>query len=170
MALGRGHDFANLLMLPLCLYYTPREFYLAFTAGYLVGTFLLSPDLDLPHSKPSKRWKGFSLLWRPYQHLSKHRGLSHIPLLGTSVRLGYLTLLFLFSYFVLLGFSQKYAPGLKELLLLLDPLEFLSSLAEKEWVFYFALGVVASELFHVALDLLTSFFKGFRIARSKRRR
>ncbi|MEN3027751.1 MAG: DUF2227 family putative metal-binding protein [Aquificaceae bacterium] len=166
MALGKGHDFANLLALPLCLYYMPREFYLPFTAGYLVGTFLLSPDLDLPHSKPSKRWRAFRLFWRPYQHLSKHRGLSHIPLLGTFVRLGYFTLLFLFLYFVLLGIFQRYASGLKELLLLFDPFDFLSSLAEKEWVFYFALGVIVSELFHVALDLLTSFFKG----RSRRRK
>ncbi len=163
MALGRSHDFVNLLALPACLYFLPREFYIPFTAGYLVGTFLLSPDLDLPRSKPSKRWKTLRLIWRPYQALSKHRGVSHVPLLGTLVRLAYFSLMLLFFYFVLLGISSKYAPELKEFLLSLDPLEFFSELAQREWFFYFVLGVVLSEIFHVLLDLLTSTLKRFKI-------
>lgn len=159
MALGRSHDFVNLMALPVCLYYVPKEFYLVFTAGYLVGTFLLSPDLDLPQSKPSKRWKGLRFLWRPYQMFSKHRGLSHVPILGTAVRSVYAVLMFIFLYFVLLGLSHKYAPQVKEYLLLFDPFEFLSSLLEKEGFFYFALGVIVSEVFHITLDLLVSFFK-----------
>ncbi|MCS6957003.1 MAG: metal-binding protein [Aquificaceae bacterium] len=163
MALGRSHDFFNLLALPFCLYYTPREFYIPFIGGYLFGTFFLSPDLDLPKSKPSKRWKVFKLLWRPYHALSKHRGISHIPLVGTLVRVGYLVLTSVFLYFVLLGFSSKYAPWLKELLLSVDPFELFSSLAGKEEVFYFALGVVASEVFHLILDFLTSSLRRFKI-------
>ncbi|MCS7262851.1 MAG: DUF2227 family putative metal-binding protein [Aquificaceae bacterium] len=158
MALGKKHDFVNLLALPFCLYYTPKEFYLPFTAGYLLGTFLLSPDLDLPQSHPSRRWKTLRFIWRPYQLLSRHRGVSHVPVLGTFLRLGYLIVLFVFLYFVLLGISRQYAPQLTELLLALDPFELLGYFAQREEVFYFALGVVASEVFHVALDVFDSFF------------
>jgi uncharacterized metal-binding protein len=163
LALGRSHDFVNLLALPACLYYLPKEFYLPFTAGYLFGTFFLSPDLDLSRSKPSKRWKTLKIVWRPYQLLSKHRGASHIPLLGTFLRLAYFSFMFLFLYFVLLGISSEYLPQLKDLLLSFDPFDFFSELAHREEVFYFALGVVLSEVFHVLLDLLTSTFKRFKI-------
>ncbi len=86
-----------------------------------------------------------------------------MPLLGTLVRLAYFSLMLLFFYFVLLGISSKYAPELKEFLLSLDPLEFFSELAQREWFFYFVLGVVLSEIFHVLLDLLTSTLKRFKI-------
>ncbi|MFN7064688.1 MAG: DUF2227 family putative metal-binding protein [Aquificaceae bacterium] len=163
MALGRTHDFVNLMALPFCLYYTPKEFYLPFTLGYLFGTFLLSPDLDLPKSKSSKRWRRLRLVWRPYQLLSKHRGLSHFPILGTALRFGYLFLIFLFSYFVLLGLSLRYIPSLQGLLFSFDPFSLISYVAEKEETFYFALGLVISEVFHIFLDLLTTYLKRFKI-------
>ncbi|MFN3598649.1 MAG: DUF2227 family putative metal-binding protein [Aquificaceae bacterium] len=163
MALGRTHDFVNLTLLPLCLYYTPKEFYIPFTLGYLFGTFFLSPDLDLPQSKPSKRWKKLRFVWKPYQKLSKHRGLSHFPIFGTALRLSYLLFVFLFAYFVLLGISSRYMPSLEALLFSLDPFSFLSQIASKEETFYFALGVVISEVFHLLLDLLSTYLKGFKI-------
>lgn len=163
MALGRTHDFVNLIALPLCLYYTPKEFYIPFAIGYLFGTFFLSPDIDLPKSKPSKRWKKLRFIWRPYQALSRHRGLSHVPIIGSALRLSYLMLLFIFLYFVLLGISSKYAPEVQNLLLSFDPFDLFSRLAEKEEAFYFALGVVISEVFHVFIDLLSSFLKRFKI-------
>lgn len=170
MALGRKHDLFNLFALPLCLYYTPKEFYMPFVAGYLIGTFLLSPDLDLPQSKPSKRWRALRLLWKPYQQFLKHRGVSHVPVLGSSLRIGYFVLLFIFLYFVLLGFSQRYAPELGELLLLFDPFDILSALAEKEWFFYFILGILVSELFHISLDLIVSSLRGFKRRRTHKSR
>ncbi len=54
-------------------------------------------------------------------------------------------------------------PEIKELLLSFDPFELFSRLAKREEVFYFALGVILSEVFHVALDLLTSWLKRFKI-------
>lgn len=159
MALGRTHDFVNLIALPVCLYYVPKEFYIPFTIGYLFGTFFLSPDLDLPSSKPSKRWKKLKFIWRPYQLLSKHRGLSHVPLIGSFLRFSYLIILFIFFYFVLLGISSKYLPEVENILLNFDPFEMFSNLAQREEVFYFALGVIASEIFHVFIDLFVSFIR-----------
>ncbi|MFZ8787486.1 DUF2227 family putative metal-binding protein [Thermocrinis sp.] len=52
MALGKTHELINLLVLPGFLYFLPKEFYLSFSVGYLLDTFLLSPDLDLKHSAP----------------------------------------------------------------------------------------------------------------------
>ncbi len=137
----------------------PKEHFFTFGAGYLLGTFFLSPDLDLKHSKPSKRWKAFRFIWRPYQKVSKHRGLSHVPLLGGLTRLTYLVLVFLFAYFLLLGFAHLYLPELKKPLLTFDPFGFLSWLALKEEVFFFVLGVFASEVCHIGLDLTSSFLR-----------
>jgi uncharacterized metal-binding protein len=67
LALGRTHELINLLALPGFLYFLPKEFYLPFGLGYVLGTFLLSPDLDLKHSKPFKRWKALKILLFPYQ-------------------------------------------------------------------------------------------------------
>ena len=163
MALGKSHDYVNLLALPLCLYYTPKEFYIPFSLGYIFGTFLLSPDLDLPQSKPSKRWRKLRLIWKPYQSFSKHRGSSHIPVLGTLLRFGYLVMVFIFLYFVLLGLSSKYIPHIKDLLLAFDPFNLLSYFAKREETFYFALGVLISEIFHISLDILTTLLKKLKI-------
>lgn len=163
MALARHHDLVNLLALPACLYFVPKEFYLPFSAGYLIGTFLLSPDIDLSHSKPSKRWKLLRPLWIPYQRFSKHRGISHLPLLGTIIRLSYILAIFLFIYFALLGIASNYAPEVASLLLKADPIKLLDHLSQKEESFYFLLGLIVSEVFHVLLDLLTSLVKKFKI-------
>ena len=68
---------------------------LAFTAGYGVGTFLLSPDLDLAegHVDAKRYWGPFGFLWVPYGLLFSHRGLSHTWLLGPLTRLAYLALM-----------------------------------------------------------------------------
>ena len=66
------------------------EYGIAFVVAYLFGTFLLSPDMDLNTSDPMKNWGVLRLLWRPYAHLFKHRGLSHMPIVGTFTRVLYI--------------------------------------------------------------------------------
>lgn len=61
--------------------------------GSLFGTFFLSPDLDMAHTDPFRRWGPFRFLWRPYAALHKHRGVSHHPLIGPAGRLLYLGVL-----------------------------------------------------------------------------
>ncbi len=58
----------------------------AFTAA----TLLLSPDLDLKHSSPTRNWGLLRWLWRPYQMFFKHRGMSHSLFFSSFTRLGYL--------------------------------------------------------------------------------
>ncbi|GAA5532621.1 metal-binding protein [Deinococcus aluminii] len=65
---------------------------LNFTLGFFVGTFLLSPDLDLAEGRvdSKRRWGLLGFLWVPYGMLFSHRGLSHTWLLGPLTRLVYL--------------------------------------------------------------------------------
>jgi len=99
MPSGRVHEAINLTALGMggiaFLAYggspeDPRA--LAFALGYLAGTFLLSPDLDLAEKgvRTQGRWGLLGLLWRPYGWLFRHRGLSHTWILGPLTRLGYL--------------------------------------------------------------------------------
>lgn len=67
---------------------------IGYVLSYLVGTFLVTPDLDLHGSKPKKRWGLLRVLWRPYATLVPHRSsFSHGWLIGPATRLAYLVLL-----------------------------------------------------------------------------
>ena len=66
-----------------------------FTLGFLAGTFLLSPDLDLSEGRvdSKRRWGVLGFLWVPYGRLFSHRGLSHTWLLGPLTRLAYVAVI-----------------------------------------------------------------------------
>jgi uncharacterized metal-binding protein len=72
----------------------------SFVLAYLVGTFLLTPDLDLSNQsvRAKSNWGILGHLWRPYGLLFSHRGISHSWLAGPLTRLAYLA-------FRLLGFA-----------------------------------------------------------------
>ncbi len=63
-----------------------------FTLGFFVGTFLLSPDLDLAegHVSSKRAWGFLGFLWVPYGMMFSHRGLSHSWIVGPLTRLVYL--------------------------------------------------------------------------------
>lgn len=106
MASGKSHTLSNLSALGLlggafayahaqgytALYGLGHETLLAFVAAYLVGTFLITPDLDLAdgHVLAKTNWGLLGLLWVPYGLLFKHRGLSHSWFLGPLTRLVYI--------------------------------------------------------------------------------
>lgn len=62
----------------------------AFGAGYLIGTLLVTPDLDLRWNDAARRWGPLRFIWTPYHLFSRHRGMSHTYLLGPLTRLVYL--------------------------------------------------------------------------------
>ena len=159
MALGRTHELINLVFLPPALYFIPKEFYLPFTAGYLVGTFVLSPDIDMAHSKPSKRWKALKPIWRPYQSFSKHRGISHLPVIGSLIRLFYLGAALVFIYFVALGVVSLLKPEFVNTLLEINPLNFFHELAWREESAFFIFGVVLADITHIVIDFISSLLK-----------
>jgi len=57
--------------------------------AFLIGGLWLSPALD-PNSRPYQRWGPLRWLWWPYRKTLRHRSiLSHTPVVGTLVRVGY---------------------------------------------------------------------------------
>jgi uncharacterized metal-binding protein len=75
----------------------PSQVVGAFTASYLIGTFLVTPDLDLSEQnvRAKSNWGLFGLLWIPYGAMFSHRGLSHSWIVGPLTRVLYLATVFL---------------------------------------------------------------------------
>lgn len=63
-----------------------------FSVSYFIGTFLVTPDLDLAENsvRSKSNWGLLGLLWIPYGALFSHRGLSHTWLVGPLTRLVYM--------------------------------------------------------------------------------
>jgi uncharacterized metal-binding protein len=151
MPSGRTHEAINLTLLGLggAFYLAqggspeePRA--LAFLLGYLAGTFLLSPDLDLAEKgvRAQGRWGVLGALWRPYGWLFRHRGLSHTWVLGPLTRLGYLLLLLFLLYGLLKGVAAFMGASLA---LALPPLP-------KEVLLFGLLGYYLSQWLHLVAD------------------
>lgn len=88
-----------LLIFPCVIYlaYTFKEVTqieaISFCIGYLLGSLLLSPDMDLFKSDAIGRWSILKYIWAPYCWLYNHRGASHSWIFGTLTRFLYLLLL-----------------------------------------------------------------------------
>ncbi len=95
LASGKNHDRAILFASPLVLvvgcYQFGLELGIIAGASHFLGGYWLSPDLDIK-SAPFQRWGILKIIWLPYQRLIPHRNWkSHAPVLGTLIRLTYLT-------------------------------------------------------------------------------
>ncbi|MFY9250226.1 MAG: metal-binding protein [Vulcanococcus sp.] len=93
MASGQQHDRATCwLALPYGLLWWPWLGPLGTVVSalaFLIGGLWLSPDLDT-NSRPYQRWGPLRWLWWPYRKTLRHRSiLSHTPVVGTLVRVGY---------------------------------------------------------------------------------
>ena len=111
MPSGRAHESINLLVYGLgAVAYAyarqgglTREFDIllapetlkTFSLSYFIGTFLVTPDLDLAENRMQARnnWGLLGMLWIPYGALFSHRGLSHTWIVGPLTRLLYLAFL-----------------------------------------------------------------------------
>ena len=123
MASGRTHTSATVLLTPLTAYAAWKltggdtALMAIAGAGCLSGIFI-SPDLDLSGKTISEtllnKWiigAGWlwMLLWYPYARLSKHRGCSHVPIIGTLGRIVYLGIFYIGIHFI---FQHYYATDL----------------------------------------------------------
>jgi uncharacterized metal-binding protein len=123
---------------------------LAFGAGFLFGTLLVTPDLDLHFNDARRRWGGLRFIWAPYVALSKHRGMSHSYALGPLIRLLYLAVLVV--------------PLVLLALHMVGPVRF----AVPAWVFLLAFaGYLVSQWLHLLCDRVQP---DVRLVRSVRRR
>ena len=115
-----------------------------FVGAYLFGTFLLSPDMDLNTSDPMKNWGVLRWFWRPYANLFKHRGVSHMPILGTLTRVAYI---FLLIYVVFAVANALFELGWR---LSLQDLRDI----DQKMVIWGLCGLCLPDLFHILADRL----------------
>jgi uncharacterized metal-binding protein len=83
----------------------PPQAVATFSVSYLVGTFLVTPDLDLAEQgvRAKSNWGLLGLLWIPYGSMFSHRGLSHTWLVGPMTRLIYMLIVALALSYVASG-------------------------------------------------------------------
>jgi uncharacterized metal-binding protein len=96
MSSGRTHDRITLWALPLVVLLAFRVTLSGWLTGvvclgFLIGGWMFGPDLDI-HSVQYKRWGWLRWIWLPYRGSIRHRSRwSHGPLIGTAVRILYLS-------------------------------------------------------------------------------
>lgn len=118
MASGRQHERINLagFVVISAGYWTARglgwlegsplagpRMAFGFAISYLVGAFLVTPDLDLAEQRVRAKhhWGILGRLWVPYGKIFAHRGLSHTWFVGPFTRLAYMALLAVLALVVL---------------------------------------------------------------------
>lgn len=115
MPSGRIHSTATVMLAAAGVYLSlrsgsPAAQTIALSAGVLTG-LVLTPDLDVDEGCTSTRIirqtfgrfaaRLWYLFWLPYSLAIPHRSsLSHFPILGTAIRLGYVAALPLLVYFL----------------------------------------------------------------------
>lgn len=154
MASHKGHELFNVVMFAPSIFFVPVDYLPFFGAGYFLGTFFLSPDIDLSYSKPSQRLKFLKIIWFPFWIFSKHRGITHKPFLGTFIKLFYLTFVGIFLFFAILGVLSLL--GVKTDIYKINPFELLEEIMRKRETLYFIGGLLLADLFHITLDWITS--------------
>lgn len=164
MPSGRTHDRITLWSLPLITGMTfgqTRSSHLTLIVAscFLFSGLMFGPDLDIQRSYHFQRWGWLRWLWLPYQKSVRHRSfLSHGPVIGTAVRLLYLSIwLMIGVIFVILiaQFIWKIEWNLSELARML-----LRSLSQHsmEWFAIF-LGLELGAMAHYLSDWVSSGYK-----------
>ena len=98
MPSGRTHDRITLWALPFVVVVTFWQTHsgnltLLVASGFMFGGLMFGPDLDI-YSRQFQRWGWLRWIWLPYQKRLRHRSFfSHGPIIGTTLRVLYLTTL-----------------------------------------------------------------------------
>lgn len=108
MSSYKGHCAFNILLaLPLLAvaqfyFFHPKPHLLfVFIGTFMYTTLFMSPDLDLVHNIKLFSLRGFfSLPFRAYSKVFKHRGISHSFFLGFLTRIGWLVGIALVIFFI----------------------------------------------------------------------
>ncbi len=174
MSSGRTHDRITLWALPLVVLAAFRvtlsgHLTAVVCLGFLLGGWMLGPDLDI-HSVQYKRWGWLRWIWLPYRNRIRHRShWSHGPVIGTVVRVLYLSLwLSLMGLLLvnLLNSAQRTALSWGDLLNGLG----WGLVAYWPWWLALVVGLELGALSHYVADWISSASKGKRRRSKKRRR
>ena len=162
MASGKLHDKVNLgtgAVLTGLLVGLERSLpvVISFVVGWLFATLIFSPDTDI---MPKKRAGLLRFFLYPYSILFKHRGVSHMLLVGTLVRIVYGFVVFSTMLFVLngMGYVQFGAPDFFQFVLSYF-LNFDYSLIHYKIFVWLFVGMVGADLCHILFDKLSSFVR-----------
>ncbi|MFM7408749.1 MAG: metal-binding protein [Cuspidothrix sp.] len=96
MPSGQTHDRITIWSMPWVAGITlvatgSSNMTLLVAGGYMFGGLMFGPDLDI-YSRQFQRWGFLRWIWLPYQKSLRHRSfLSHGPIIGTMLRVAYLT-------------------------------------------------------------------------------
>ena len=113
MPSGMIHDRITLWTLPWVSSITyglthNGDLTLLLSSGFLFSGLMFGPDLDI-HSIQFKRWGWLKIIWKPYQKLVHHRSLfSHGPIIGTCIRVLYLSLFIAWIAIFVVGLAQLF--------------------------------------------------------------
>jgi uncharacterized metal-binding protein len=112
MPSGRTHDRITMWVLPIVVAITfwqtrNGNLTLLVAAGFMLGGLMFGPDLDI-YSVQYQRWGFLRWIWLPYQKSLRHRSfLSHGPVIGTTLRIIYFTIIVSVIALVLLVIAEK---------------------------------------------------------------
>ncbi|MBE9008332.1 metal-binding protein [Fortiea sp. LEGE XX443] len=112
MPSGRTHDRITLWTLPFVAGVTfwqtrSSNVTLLVAGGFMFGGLMFGPDLDI-YSRQYQRWGFLRWIWLPYQKSLRHRSfLSHGPIIGTTLRVIYLSCLLAIASFISLVIVEK---------------------------------------------------------------
>ncbi|GAB6452990.1 metal-binding protein [Bacillus cereus] len=164
MPSGKTHTKINFFTLPVLLVglllwgITNTSFYVLFGLGYVIGTYFITPDMDIK-SDSYRKWGIFRFLWYPYMRIMPHRSfLSHTIVLGDIIRVMYLAII---MSPVLYGVNTFIMHG--------DLLDYL--IKKQTVLFSLFVGIVAASTMHIIADVLnTNRKKMFKTKKKKKRR
>ena len=115
MPSGHTHDRITLWSLPAVAGLTfsltrSSNLTLLVSGSFLFGGLMFGPDLDI-YSCQYQRWGWFKPIWLPYQKNLRHRSLwSHGPLIGTALRILYLSTWIAVFGTLGLAIAEKFGP------------------------------------------------------------
>lgn len=141
---GKTHNIINLsagalLIVPGMILNPMQVENYCVAGGIALSTFLLSPDLDMDGTEPDKGWGILEKIWNPYSKLFRHRGISHMPIIGTLTRLVYLAVVpFIFS--VILGNLDRWG------------------FVQSRYFWWIVAGIVTGDNLHILSDEIYSRF------------
>lgn len=94
----KGHDNTTLFLTPIvaitCYILTPLIPTILITTSFLFAGLMFNGDLDI-HSTVYNRWLIFKYIWFPYRSLGHRSFITHGPIIGTTIRLLWLSIFIL---------------------------------------------------------------------------
>jgi len=114
----RTHTLFNLfLVLPitaliLFYFFHPSRFdLLLYIGSFAYATCFMTPDADVANKIKLISLRGLMTLpFRPYSMIFSHRGVSHMPIIGTLTRIAWLSLCFFLVYTFVYNHTLSFEP------------------------------------------------------------